>query len=85
MKLFGSESLLFLSSGNVNHSLVEIEQFLGLEPFDYQPIGESPARYGIEELPHDCARRLAAFYEPEVKALSVLTGLNVSKWLDGRR
>lgn len=83
-KLFDSESLLFLNPTNVNDCLSEIEEFLGVEPFDYKRVGASPTLYTGEQLPHDCARDLRAFYEPEIVSLSALTGLDVSRWLDVR-
>lgn len=84
-KLFDSESLLFLSPADVNECLSEIEEFLGVEQFDYQRVGASPARYGGEHLPDDCARHLRAFYEPEMVGFSSLTGIDVSGWIDGRK
>ena len=81
-KLFDSESLLFINPADVNDCLSEIEKFLGVEPFDYQRIGATPALYDCEQLPVDCARDLRAFYEPEMVGFSALTGLDVSRWLD---
>ena len=83
-KLFDKNLLLFLNTVDVHDSLAEIERFLRVEPFDYQRIGASPAKYHSEQLPNDCARELRRFYEPEVRSLSALTGLDVSWWLDGR-
>lgn len=84
-KLFDSESLLFLNPTDVNDTLRAIEEFLGVEPFDYQRIGASPALYDGEQLPDDCARDLRTFYEPEMVSFSALTGLDVSGWIDGRK
>ena len=84
-KLFDSESLLFLNPIDVNDTLGTIEEFLGVEPFDYQRIGASPALYDGEQLPEDCARDLRTLYEPEMVSFSALTGLDVSGWIDGRK
>jgi hypothetical protein len=84
LKLFDKESLLFLNPVDMNDSLVLIEQFLDILPHDYQKFGTSPARYGRDQLPDTCARQLTAFYESEMKSFAALTGLDVSRWLDGR-
>ena len=84
-KLFDSKSLLFLNPTDVNDTLRAIEEFLGVEPFDYQRIGATPALYDGEQLPDDCARDLRTLYEPEMVSFSALTGLDVSGWIDGRK
>ena len=81
-KLFDSESLLFLNPTDVNDCLSAIEEFLGVQPSDYQRIGATPSLHECEQLPVDYARDLRAFYEPELVSFSTLTGLDVSRWLN---
>lgn len=83
MKLFDRKALLFLNPVDVNDCLREVEQFLNIPSFDYQPVGTSPARYSRDQLPYACANELRTFYKPEVESFSCLSGLDISRWFDG--